>query len=170
MDHHLSKTMGIKSDRGLDDDGLQVIIPAFYGGDRHVISMVLWVERPGEVAEVSLKYKDLVKMSNTTDSTAALIPAQPLPLTGMNHEVREVGLHQWSATQLQSQLRELTLTDQLMSLWHDMHNSSLYMIDFGRKRGCKYSSFEERDRLAFMYLLTASKLGRALPVRAQHLD
>lgn len=35
-DRNLSKTMGLKADRGADDDGIQTVIPYFYGGDSQV--------------------------------------------------------------------------------------------------------------------------------------
>ena len=44
MDQRLSTRLGIKLDRGEDDDGVQVIVPAFYGGDSHLIHLVLWVK------------------------------------------------------------------------------------------------------------------------------
>ena len=65
-DRNLSKTMGVKADRGDDDDGIQTVIPYFYGGDAHVILVELWVDRPGTVADVTLRYKDMVNLSNAT--------------------------------------------------------------------------------------------------------
>ena len=65
-DRNLSKTMGVSADRGSDDDGLQTLVPYYYGGDSHVILVELWVEGPGAVAEVTLKYKDMVQLGNAT--------------------------------------------------------------------------------------------------------
>ena len=97
MDQQLSRKMGIKSDRGKDDLGLQVVIPSFYGGHRHLITLILWVEEPGKVANISLKYKDLVKMDNAQDSTFVSLSRRPLPLNKFNREVREFTLDQWLA-------------------------------------------------------------------------
>ncbi len=81
-DRNLSKTMGVKADRGDDDDGIQTVIPYFYGGDSHVILLELWVTRPGPVAEVTLKYKDMVALTNATARVAAAVdrvPRDPTP-------------------------------------------------------------------------------------------
>ena len=164
MDRHLSQTMGIEHDRGEDDDGLQVVIPAFYGGDRHVISMILWVTSPGPVAEVSLKYKDLLKMDNATDAAAVSIDANPAPLTMIHHEVREAGLHQWVAMSLRHQLKDVTKAFELSRLWDDLHDPRMYMYDAKSSDPCLRSQCTSRERLAFMHLLISSKLGRASPL------
>jgi hypothetical protein len=76
-DTQLSKTLGLKADRGDDDDGLQTVIPTFYGGDAHVILVELWVKKPGVVAEVSLRAKDMVTLGNTTAQTSTSLGATP---------------------------------------------------------------------------------------------
>ena len=76
-DTQLSKTLGLKADRGDDDDGLQTVIPTFYGGDAHVILVELWVKKPGLVAEVSLRAKDMVTLGNTTAQASASLGATP---------------------------------------------------------------------------------------------
>lgn len=78
-DRNLSKTMGVKADRGDDDDGIQTVIPYFYGGDAHVILVELWVTRPGPVAEVTLKYKDMVELDNATARAAVQLDRVPRP-------------------------------------------------------------------------------------------
>jgi hypothetical protein len=74
-DRNLSRTMGVKADRGDDDDGLQTVIPFFHGGDAHVILVELWVDGPGAVADVTLKYKDMVKLSNATARASVRLEA-----------------------------------------------------------------------------------------------
>ena len=64
IDQRLSKTMGIQSDRGKDEDGIQIVIPSFYAGDTHVILLDVLAPGPGSVAEVNLKYKDLAFLKN----------------------------------------------------------------------------------------------------------
>ena len=88
MDRRLSARLGIRSDRGEDDEGVQVVIPAFYGGDSHLIHLALWVDRPGEVAEVELKYKDMVRAMNASFAQAVQLSAIPQPLTEAQNEVR----------------------------------------------------------------------------------
>ncbi|MEZ4435526.1 MAG: hypothetical protein R3F65_24235 [bacterium] len=86
-DRNLSKTMGVKADRGADDDGIQTVIPYFYGGDSHVILVELWVTRPGPVAEVTLKYKDMVALDNATARAAAQLDRVPRPLGPIERRV-----------------------------------------------------------------------------------
>ena len=78
-DRNLSRSMGLKADRGADDDGIQTVIPYFYGGDSHVILVELWVTRPGPVAEVTLKYKDMVELDNATARAAVTVDRVPRP-------------------------------------------------------------------------------------------
>lgn len=87
-DRNLSRTMGVKADRGDDDDGVQTVIPYFHGGDAHVILVELWVDKPGAVAEVTLKYKDMVKLSNATARAGASLGGLPRPLTAANRAVQ----------------------------------------------------------------------------------
>ncbi|MCA9539343.1 MAG: hypothetical protein KC620_10680 [Myxococcales bacterium] len=87
-DRNLSKTLGVAADRGDDDDGLQTVIPYFYGGDAHVILIELWVEKPGPVADVSLKYKDMVELTNATARASAELSSVPRPPTPAERMVR----------------------------------------------------------------------------------
>lgn len=76
-DRNLSRSLGLKADRGDDDDGIQTVIPYFYGGDAHVILIELWVEKPGPVADVTLRYKDMVKLDNATARASAALGRIP---------------------------------------------------------------------------------------------
>jgi hypothetical protein len=80
-DRHLSRTLGISADRGEDDDGLQTVIPYFYGGDAHVILIELWLDDPGIVADVTLRYKDMVNLRNSTAHAAVAVRRGPRPRT-----------------------------------------------------------------------------------------
>ena len=86
-DRSLSKAWGIKADRGEDDDGLQTVIPYFYGGDAHVIVIELWVDKPGPVADVSLRYKDMVRLSNETARTSVRLRNVPRAATAEQRSV-----------------------------------------------------------------------------------
>ncbi|MCB9727739.1 MAG: hypothetical protein H6746_04530 [Deltaproteobacteria bacterium] len=78
-DRNLSRTLGVTADRGEDDDGLQTVIPYYYGGDSHVILVELWVDGPGAVADVTLRYKDMVTLDNATARTSVALGAAPRP-------------------------------------------------------------------------------------------
>jgi hypothetical protein len=64
MDRRLSANLGIKADRGEDEDGIQIVIPSIYSGDSVTVLLDIVVDRPGAIAEVSLRYKDLVFLRN----------------------------------------------------------------------------------------------------------
>ena len=87
-DRRLSETLGVKADRGEDDDGLQTVIPYFYGGDAHVVLLELWVEEPGPVADVSLKYKDMVALDNATARAGTSVTRTPRPDTPLELAVQ----------------------------------------------------------------------------------
>ncbi len=92
MDQALSKAFGVKANRGEDDDGLQVVIPYFYGKDQHLISVLLWVEGAGEIADVELKYKDLIKLENAQISKNLSLSTQKTELNLLNLAVLENAL------------------------------------------------------------------------------
>jgi len=87
MDRKLAATMGVKADRGDDDDGIQTVIPYFLGGDRHAIFVELWLDKPGHVADVELRYKDLVNTGNARASVAVTLPHFGRPETDAHYEV-----------------------------------------------------------------------------------
>lgn len=88
VDRNLSKTLGVRANRGEDDDGIQTVIPYFYGGDTHVMALELWVDGPGPVADVSLKYKDMVNLGNATARAGVGLSATPRAPTGAEAMVR----------------------------------------------------------------------------------
>ena len=70
IDRRVQETTGIASDRGDDEAGIQIVIPAFMAGDRHVILLDVTVPGPGPVLEVRARWKDLVRMDNGAAETA----------------------------------------------------------------------------------------------------
>jgi hypothetical protein len=64
IDLRLSRNLGIEADRGEDEEGIQIVIPAFYAGDSHTILLDVVASTPGPVADVTAKYKDLVHLRN----------------------------------------------------------------------------------------------------------
>jgi hypothetical protein len=45
---------------------MQIVIPSFFTGDSHVILLDVVVAGPGPVADVTLRYKDLVSCATTS--------------------------------------------------------------------------------------------------------
>lgn len=64
IDQRLARTLGIDADRGEDEAGIQIVIPNFFAGDSHVILLDLLADRPGPIADVTLRYKDVVNLAN----------------------------------------------------------------------------------------------------------
>jgi hypothetical protein len=64
MDRRLSANLGIQADRGEDEDGIQVVIPSIFSGDSVTVLLDIVTDRPGAIADVSLRYKDLVFLRN----------------------------------------------------------------------------------------------------------
>lgn len=64
MDRRLSANLGIQADRGEDEDGIQIVIPSIHSGDDVAVLVDLVVDRPGDIATVTLRYKDLVYLRN----------------------------------------------------------------------------------------------------------
>ena len=87
IDAALSTSMGVNADRGDDDDGIQTVIPYFYGDDSHVLLIELWVEKPGIVADITLRYKDLVNLDNATERVSVALSAVPRRSTQAQREV-----------------------------------------------------------------------------------
>ncbi len=64
MDRRLSANLGIEADRGQDEEGIQIVIPSIYSGDSVTVLLDVVTDRPGAIADVSLRYKDLVFLRN----------------------------------------------------------------------------------------------------------
>jgi hypothetical protein len=64
MDRRLSANLGIQADRGEDEDGIQIVIPSIFSGDSVTVLLDVATSRPGAIADVSLRYKDLVFLRN----------------------------------------------------------------------------------------------------------
>ena len=78
MDRRLSANLGIQADRGGDEDGIQIVIPSIFSGDDVTVLLDVMVEHPGEVASVSLRYKDLVYLHNGSLRGQLSLPAGQL--------------------------------------------------------------------------------------------
>lgn len=83
IDQRLSRNLGIERDRGEDEEGIQIVIPTFYAGDAHVVLLDVVAPDPGPVADVTLRFKDLVYLRNgvvRANLTLPLRVAAPGPL------------------------------------------------------------------------------------------
>ena len=65
IDRAMARQLGIAVDRQQDEEGLQVLIPSFLADDDHVLLFDLQVAQPGPVADVRLRYKDMIARQNT---------------------------------------------------------------------------------------------------------
>ena len=74
IDLRLSRNLGIEADRGEDEDGIQIVIPSFYAGDAHTILLDVVAARPGPIAEVTVRYKDLAELRNTVARASLALP------------------------------------------------------------------------------------------------
>ncbi len=94
VDLRLARNLGIEADRGKDEDGIQIVIPAFYAGDAHSILLDVVADGPGPIAEVTARYKDLIRLENTVSRASLALPrseAAPGSLeTSVENEYREL--------------------------------------------------------------------------------
>jgi hypothetical protein len=83
IDSRLSRNLGIERDRGEDEDGIQIVIPTFHSGDAHAVLLDVVAKGPGPIADVTIRYKDLVYLRNSvarSNLTLARDAAPPGPL------------------------------------------------------------------------------------------
>ena len=64
VDQRVARSMGIAADRGEDEDGIQIVIPAIFSGDDVSIILDVVANQAGPVADVTVRYKDLVQLTN----------------------------------------------------------------------------------------------------------
>ena len=64
IDLRVARNLGVTADRGNDEDGIQIVIPTYYAGDAHVVLLDVVAPGPGPIADVSVRYKDLVFLRN----------------------------------------------------------------------------------------------------------
>ncbi|MFQ5973689.1 MAG: hypothetical protein ACE5Q3_15280, partial [Alphaproteobacteria bacterium] len=83
IDRRLARNLGIQADRGEDEEGIQIVIPNFHAGDAHVILLDVVAEGPGPVADVTVRYKDVVHLRNSVARASLTIDddrGEPGPL------------------------------------------------------------------------------------------
>lgn len=64
IDQRLSRALGIAADRGEDEDGVQIVLPHFEAGDHHAVLLDVVAPGAGPIADVTVRYKDLVYLRN----------------------------------------------------------------------------------------------------------
>lgn len=79
IDQRLSRNLGIEADRGEDEEGIQMVIPAWYAGDGHAIVLDVIAPGPGAVADVTVRYKDLVRLDNGVARASLSLGRDPAP-------------------------------------------------------------------------------------------
>ncbi len=99
IDQRLARNLGLTADRGDDEAGIQIVIPTFYAGDHHAILLDVVVPGPGPVADVTVRFKDLVQLDNAVTRARLAVPRGeggrgPLECTVLKnylaHQLREV--------------------------------------------------------------------------------
>lgn len=78
MDQRLRSNLGIEADRGDDEDGIQIIIPSVFADDSLTVLVDVVVDQAGPIADVSLRYKDLVFKKNGTLRSRFTLAEGPL--------------------------------------------------------------------------------------------
>jgi hypothetical protein len=83
IDKRIARNLGIDADRGEDEEGIQIVIPTYYSGDSHVVLLDVVAPGPGPIADVRIRYKDLVHLRNGVASANLSLgrhEAEPGPL------------------------------------------------------------------------------------------
>ncbi len=75
IDLRLARNLGIRADRGRDEEGIQIVIPNFYAGDAHVVLLDVVAEGPGPIADVTLRYKDVAYLRNGVARAQLTLPS-----------------------------------------------------------------------------------------------
>jgi len=107
VDLRVSNTLGIEADRTDDEDGIQIVIPAYYAGDDHAILLDVVASGPGKIAEVRVRYKDLVNLSNAVSRASLSLPAGRRPSNPLSRNVCKNILATWIAGDLAAVSKQL---------------------------------------------------------------
>lgn len=100
IDRRLAHSLGIEADRGVDDEGIQIVIPAFDAGDSHAILLDVVATAPGPIADVSVRYKDLVYLRNGLGRANLSLPHTRQASAALEHNVLANYLAQITAQRL----------------------------------------------------------------------
>ncbi len=89
VDLKVADTLGIQADRGEDEDGIQIVIPAYYARDDHAILLDVMVTGPGKIVDVRVRYKDLVNLRNAVSRASLTLPSGRRPDNPLARNVRK---------------------------------------------------------------------------------
>ncbi|MDA8016262.1 MAG: hypothetical protein MPN21_02340 [Thermoanaerobaculia bacterium] len=64
LDLRLARKLGIEADRGEDEEGIQILVPALYAGDAMTLLVDVVAPGPGPLVDVTVRFKDLLRMEN----------------------------------------------------------------------------------------------------------
>jgi hypothetical protein len=83
----MASELGIQADRGEDEDGIQIVIPSFYAGGSHAILLDVVAPEAGPIADVTLRYKDLIYQRNGVARANLNIGAESRPAGPLERNV-----------------------------------------------------------------------------------
>jgi len=106
IDRRVASKLGIVADRGEDEAGIQIVIPSFYAGDAHAVLLDVVVARPGPIADVTARYKDLVYLRNGVGRASLSLGRGPAVAGALELNV----LKNYLALQLSSTLSQAGLS------------------------------------------------------------
>lgn len=95
QDQIIARQLGIEADRGRDEEGIQIVVPAFHAGDGHAIVIDVITPGTGPVADVRLRYKDLVNFTNAVSRASLSLSAGEDVPSPLNRNVlkNELAIH-----------------------------------------------------------------------------
>ncbi|MEM7353897.1 MAG: hypothetical protein AAF657_24060, partial [Acidobacteriota bacterium] len=170
IDQRLARNLGIEADRGDDEPGIQIVIPTFYSGDRHVVLLDVVAPGPGPIADLTVRFKDLVHPGNGVAQAQLTLPrgeSAPGPLERnvlknlLAHQLRQVlesAGREVAAGQLDLAVERLRAHHSLLAGLR----SELHGLDQDRDLGRDVAMLDE-----YLHLLGSPALGQ--PAQIQHL-
>jgi hypothetical protein len=87
IDLRMASELGIEADRGEDEDGIQIVIPSFYAGGSHAILLDVVASEAGPIADVTLRYKDLIYQRNGVARANLNLGAESRPVGPLERNV-----------------------------------------------------------------------------------
>ncbi len=87
IDLRMASELGIEADRGEDEDGIQIVIPSFYAGGSHAILLDVVASEAGPIADVTLRYKDLIYQRNGVSRATLNLGAESRPAGPLERNV-----------------------------------------------------------------------------------
>ena len=118
IDQRISRNLGIEADRGEDEEGIQIVIPNFYSGDTHTVVLDVFVPGPGPIADLTVRYKDLVFLRNGVARNRLELPVGERPAGPLERNVLKNELAQVLAASAREAGRALASADLVGAIGH----------------------------------------------------